>query len=89
MIPFFVVVLRYIHFRAMSCRCQRRIVSGVHNRRNLGQEPATETRAEARQPPPVVVGEPHALAAQLRLQDTVLFTQVLDNLGPVRVESIP
>ena len=54
---------------------------GRDNRRHLDQDLATETGAEDRQPPPFVVGEPHALAAELSLQDSVLFAQVLDDLG--------
>jgi hypothetical protein len=46
---------------------------GRHHRRHLEQNLATETSAEDRQPPPFVVGEPHALVAELCLQDAVLF----------------
>jgi hypothetical protein len=51
-----------------------------HNRRNLRQKPTTNTRAEDCQAPPFVVGQLHALTAQLCLQDAVLFAQVLDHL---------
>ena len=37
-------------------------------------------RAKDSQAPPFVVSEPDALVAQLRLQDSVLFAQVLDDL---------
>jgi hypothetical protein len=47
---------------------------------STGQDPTTETCAENRQAPPFVVVEPHALAAQLRPQDAVLFTQVLNDV---------
>ena len=53
---------------------------GRDDRRDLRQHPTTEPLAEASQPPPFVVGEPQALVAQLRLQDAVLFAQVLDDL---------
>jgi hypothetical protein len=51
---------------------------GRDDRHNLRQQPTTERRAS--QTPPFVVGEPHALVAQARFQDPVLFTQVLDDL---------
>jgi hypothetical protein len=50
------------------------------DRRNLRQKPPTERRAQSSQAPPVVVGEPDALVAQARLQNPVLFAQVLDGL---------
>jgi hypothetical protein len=53
---------------------------GGHNRGTLRQDPTTETGAENIQAPPFVVGEPHALTAQLCLQDAVLFTQVLNDV---------
>jgi hypothetical protein len=49
------------------------------NRRHLRQLPTTETHTEDSQAPPFVVGQPHELVAQLRLQDPVLFAQVLDS----------
>jgi hypothetical protein len=54
-------------------------VGGDH-RRNLRQTPTTERRSEGRQAPLFVVGEPHALVVQVRLQNPVLFAQVLDDL---------
>jgi hypothetical protein len=56
------------------------------NRRNLCQKPTTEPRAEGSQVPPFVVGQPHALVAQLRLQDPVLLAQVLDHLVLLALE---
>ena len=56
------------------------------NRGNLREDPATKTRAEDRQAPPFVVGQLHALTAQLCFQDAVLFAQVLDHLVLFAVE---
>jgi hypothetical protein len=58
---------------------------GRDNRRHFGQDLATETRAEDGQPPPFVVGEPDA-RAKLCLQHSVLFPQVLDDLGLAALE---
>jgi hypothetical protein len=49
------------------------------NRRHLRQLPTTETHTEDSQAPPFVVGQPHELVAQLRLQDPVLFAEILDS----------
>jgi hypothetical protein len=59
---------------------------GRDNRRHVDQNLATETGAEDSQPPPFVVGEPHALAAELRFQDTIFFAQVLNDLGQAALE---
>ncbi len=48
-------------------------------RRNLRQTATTERRVDGSQAPPLLVGEPHAPAGQLCLQDAVLFAQVLDD----------
>jgi hypothetical protein len=53
---------------------------GRDNRCNLHHTAATEARAAGSQPPPVVVREPHAVGAQLRLQDAILLPQLLDDL---------
>jgi hypothetical protein len=53
---------------------------GRDDRRNLCQKPPTERRAESSQAPPFVVSEPYALIAQARLQNAVLFPQVLVDL---------
>ena len=49
------------------------------DRRHFCQKASTETGAEDSQAPPFTVGEPHSLISQLRLQDAVLFAQVLDD----------
>jgi len=57
-----------------SCNnLQRKAGKGVHN--GL-PEPVTS----GRQSPPLRIGEPQAPSTQVRLQDTVLFLQVLDDL---------
>jgi hypothetical protein len=59
---------------------------GRDYRRHLEQNLATEPRSEDRQPPPFVVGQPHALVVELCLQDSVLVAQVLDDLGLAALE---
>ncbi len=51
-----------------------------HNCRHLRQDATSETHAENSQSTPSVVGEPQSPALQLRLQDSVLFSKVLDRL---------
>ena len=51
-----------------------------HNRRHLRQDATSETHAENGQPTPFVVGELQSPALQLRLQDSVLVSEVLDRL---------
>jgi hypothetical protein len=53
---------------------------GRDNRRHLHEQATTEPRAQDSQAPPLVIGEAHALVAQLRFQDAVFFAQVLDDL---------
>ena len=70
----------YVHFRATSCRYHRRNGVGCHDRRHVRQQPTTQARAEDGQPSPVMVRSPQTLMPQLRLQDAVLFAQVLDDV---------
>ena len=54
------------------CRCD--------DRRHVRQDPTTQTRAQDGQPSPVIVRQPQTLMPQLRLQDAVLFAEVLDDV---------
>jgi hypothetical protein len=68
-----------VHVRAIRCRCQRRIVSGVTEGR-LPQDPSTEALALRGEAPALVVGQPEAAPLQLRLEDTVFLHQVFDDV---------
>src|SRR5262245_28541427 len=48
--------------------------------RDLGQDRASELRAEDRQPSPLGIGQTHTSPTQLRLQHSVLGFQILDHL---------
>jgi hypothetical protein len=51
-----------------------------HDRGNLREQPATETRAAGSQASSFVVGEPQTPGTELRLQDAVLLVQVRHDL---------
>jgi len=53
---------------------------GRHNRRHLREHSTSETHAEHSQSTSFVVGEPHSSALQLRLEDSVLCSEVFDRL---------
>jgi hypothetical protein len=57
----------YVHFRAMSCRCERRIASGV--------------TAVDGQPAAFGIGEAN-LTAHARTEHTILFDQIREGLLP-------
>ena len=59
---------------------------GRDNRGYPRQDPATETRTQDGQAPPVVVGQPHTATVQLRFEDAVLFPQILHHLVLFAVE---
>ncbi len=63
----------WVHFSAMSCRCQRRTVSGVTS------EATPDGLAANREPPTLIVGQPELSATELLLQDAVLFSEILDD----------
>jgi hypothetical protein len=50
------------------------------NRGDLRQQPTAERRAHGSQAPALFIGEPYPRGVQLRLQNTILFAQVLENL---------
>jgi hypothetical protein len=68
--------LGYVHFRAISWRCPRRMVSAV----TIVATCASSRRPRAAPRQPSAVGEPQTLVPQLRLQHAVLFAHVLDDL---------
>jgi hypothetical protein len=72
-------LVAYVHFRAMSWRCQRRSVSG-HDRRDLAQRAATQPVGPRRESPSVVIGESQAPRPHLASQHTILFDQVRQHL---------
>jgi ABC-type nitrate/sulfonate/bicarbonate transport system substrate-binding protein len=53
---------------------------GRDDRRYLRQTPPSEPQADRGQAKAFVVGEPHALVAEARFQNPVLFAQALDDL---------
>ncbi len=75
-----------VHFRAISCRCHRRIVSGGHDRCDLPQDPSTESATLGRVASALVVGQPQAALLHLLLEDTVLLHQVFDDVLLVAVD---
>ena len=48
--------------------------------RNLPQKSSTEPCTEPRQATPFLVGQPHALVSQLRLENLVLLAEIGDHL---------
>ena len=53
---------------------------GCDDRRDLRQHPTAQPFAEGGQPSPVVIRQPQTPMAPLRLQHSVLFAQVQDDL---------
>ena len=74
-----------VHVRAISCRCHRKIVSGV-----TIVATCLKTRRPSRRPfaarRRLVVGQPEAALLHLLREDTVLLHQVLDDVLLVAVD---
>ena len=56
------------------------MVSGVTRVVTWFQDSSAETVAFGRQSAPLVIGQPEAPATELRLEDAILFPQVLDDI---------
>ena len=65
----------WVHFCAISWRCQRRIVSGVTS----GQGSPSEGLAPDGQSPALSIGQSKPPTTNLFLKDSILFPQVLDD----------
>ena len=63
----------------MSCRCHRRMVSGVTSDRDLGESPSPDGFTPNRESAALVVGQSKPSATELLLEDTVLFSEVVDH----------
>jgi hypothetical protein len=48
--------------------------------RDAHQQPPTKRRASGSQSTPLLIGQPNPRGSQLRLQDTILFAPVTDDL---------
>jgi hypothetical protein len=54
--------------------------------RDVAKCGSADLMSEHRQPPPLIVGQADATAAQLRLQDPVLFAQEIDDIALLALE---
>jgi hypothetical protein len=75
-----------VHLRAISCRCHRRIVSGVAMVATCLRTRRPSRRPFAARRRALVVGEPEAASLHLLLEDPVLLHQVLDDVLLVAVD---
>ncbi len=58
---------------------------GRYDGGNVGKDPPTEDPALSCEPPPLVIGETQASPAELLFQHSILFNEVLDDLGLVAI----
>ena len=75
-----------VHFRAISCRCHRRIVSGVTMVATCLRTRRPSRRPFCRKASALVVGEPEAASRHLLLADAVLLNQVVDDVLLVAID---
>jgi hypothetical protein len=77
--------LAYVHFRAMSCRCQRSSVSGVTTvaiSRNRSMAQRMRAYGESA---PIVVGQLQVSAPQLAAKHRILFEQISKDISLLAV----
>jgi hypothetical protein len=67
-----------VHFRAISCRCHRWIVSGVTMIATCRKTRRSSRRPFRREASALVVGQPEAAPLQLPLEDAVFLDQVFE-----------
>jgi hypothetical protein len=75
-----------VHLRAISCRCHRKIVSGVTMVATCLKTRRPSRRPFAREASALVIGQPEGAPLQLPLEDPVLLYQVLDDLLLVAID---
>jgi hypothetical protein len=57
-----------------------------HKSRDVAKGSSADLLSQHRQPPPLIVGQLDATAAQLRLQSPVLFAQEVDDIALLLLE---
>ena len=72
--------LAYVHFRAISCRCQHSNVSSVRDRGDLAQDRTDHPIRPRSQPSAISVGETQSPGPKLAPQEPVFFDQLRDRL---------
>jgi hypothetical protein len=70
-----------VHFRAISCRCPRKIVLGNQYGRDQPQNLAAESATLRREASAVVVGQLEVAPLHPRLEGAVCLHHVLDDVG--------
>ena len=75
-----------VHFRAMSCRCQRSSGVGRDDRGDVAQDATAQPVGQRGQPSSVGVGQPKAPSSQLPVQQAILFNEVGDRISLTTVQ---
>lgn len=57
-----------------------------HECADVAQGPTADQSSEHREPSPLIIGQPHTAAAQLRLQDAILFAKEVDDVSLLAFE---
>jgi len=75
-----------VNFAEISVWCQRRIVSGGHDRRDLGEQAAAERLSLGCESAALVVVESQPPVTEVFAQDAILLDEVVDDLGLLAVD---